>query len=291
MDCFEVKEKLFAYLDGEMQEDVETIEAHFKYCIDCYKRATLERAFIKVIRARASGKPVPRSLEQHIREEISARSGSRSWTSPRKSSLFLLAAAALMVTTVGFTAFRGSALHPPGLQAPPGPVTAARQPAAQAVAATASDRSALPPGVQVPVVATTSDRSALPPGVQVPVVATTSDRSALPATAETRLATTPIARALLQPTAGVGAGLIQTTGSLDGRLVCIHCAMGREGARIDPHEHCNGIQTEDGKIWHILETELTTELMHDNTKSGKTLHVDGLINVPAQTIAVNHYHY
>ena len=67
--------------------------------------------------------------------------------------------------------------------------------------------------------------------------------------------------------------------------------MEGHGAEIDAHKHCNGIQTEDGRIWHILETELTADLMHDHTMSGKSLHVDGLINVPAQTVAVSHYHH
>jgi hypothetical protein len=172
-----------------------------------------------------------------------------------KRSLFLLAAAALLVTALGFTAFRGSTLDPAGAGSAPEGATAS-----------------LPAAPQVPAVAASPAQPASAPR-------------------ESRLGTTPISRALLQPGGTAGASAVLTAGSLEGKIACIHCAMGGEGAQIDAHEHCNGIQTKDGRIWHILETELTSDLMHDHTMSGTSLYVDGLINVRAQTVAVSRYHH
>lgn len=104
MDCNEAKEQMFAYLDGELDEDgIPDIEAHFEECLPCYKRIILERAFVKLVKARASGRPVPAGLESRIRNEISSRASEVRWPSPDTQPLFLLLAASLLVTALGFT--------------------------------------------------------------------------------------------------------------------------------------------------------------------------------------------
>lgn len=218
MDCNEVREKLFAYLDGEAQDDVEHLEKHFKLCLPCFKRVTLEKAFLKVIRARSVGKPVPPELEQKIKKEISGRGSSKSWLTSKRQPLLMLAAACLMVTAVGFTAFDRSS---------PGRGASA---AAGTVLSPAPAASVAPAGSR--------------------------------------------------------------EGSLDGTVVCINCVMGCRDAGYGVDEHCNGIMTADGRIWHIVETESTDdELIHNPAMRGKTLHVDGLISPSAQAVAVSRYRY
>lgn len=100
MDCHEVKEHLFSYLDGEMAEGAEVLEAHVAECLPCMRRVTLEKAFLKVIKARAAGRPVPTSLENRIRTELLSR-GPSAGVIPKP--IFVLAAASVLVTLLGFT--------------------------------------------------------------------------------------------------------------------------------------------------------------------------------------------
>lgn len=104
MDCNDVRRLLFAYLDGELDGDPGDIEEHFEDCFPCYRRVTLEKAFIKLIKAKASGRPVPGGLESRVRKEIETRASAGGWRGLGRQPLFLLAAAALLLTAVGFAA-------------------------------------------------------------------------------------------------------------------------------------------------------------------------------------------
>lgn len=66
ISCEEVIERLFAYLDGEL-EDVsqETIDRHLAHCRDCFTRAEFE----KRLRARVA-KSVSTTAPQRLRTRV-----------------------------------------------------------------------------------------------------------------------------------------------------------------------------------------------------------------------------
>ncbi len=66
ISCEEVIEQLFAFLDRELDEDVnDQIEAHLARCRDCFTRAEFERRLRERIRA-ASDVEAPETLHRRL---------------------------------------------------------------------------------------------------------------------------------------------------------------------------------------------------------------------------------
>lgn len=67
ISCEEVIERLFTYLDGELDDVSQaTIERHLEHCRDCFTRAEFERR----LRARVADSvstPAPEELRQRVR--------------------------------------------------------------------------------------------------------------------------------------------------------------------------------------------------------------------------------
>lgn len=75
--CAEVRERLVAFLDGEVAgEECWSIRRHLEVCPPCEQRAGIERGFKKVLRERLGPERAPASLAARIREAL-AREGSR----------------------------------------------------------------------------------------------------------------------------------------------------------------------------------------------------------------------
>lgn len=67
MRCEEALERLFEYLDGELEEtEVERIEEHLEICRKCYPRAQFERSFLEALRRTGSGEEVSDALHQRV---------------------------------------------------------------------------------------------------------------------------------------------------------------------------------------------------------------------------------
>jgi anti-sigma factor (TIGR02949 family) len=67
--CMEAINTLYAYLDGELGDDVsiEQVEAHLKHCESCYSRADIERALTEYIRL-AESRTAPGGVRKRLQK-------------------------------------------------------------------------------------------------------------------------------------------------------------------------------------------------------------------------------
>lgn len=72
LSCQEVLERLFEYLDGELERPTEIqVEAHLEKCRRCYPRLQFEKAFMEALdRARAGEEP-PSDLRNRVFDVLS----------------------------------------------------------------------------------------------------------------------------------------------------------------------------------------------------------------------------
>jgi len=80
--------------------------------------------------------------------------------------------------------------------------------------------------------------------------------------------------------------------TLQGRLVCINCALhGHQGKPIycKEHNHVLGIQLADGSIWSILENSDVAGLRNDYADLNKTLIIEGVAYPNAKYIEIRKF--
>jgi anti-sigma factor (TIGR02949 family) len=67
--CLEAIEALYAYLDGELGDDVtiEQVEAHMTHCRSCYSRKDVERALTRHMR-HTHQQPAPAGLQARLKK-------------------------------------------------------------------------------------------------------------------------------------------------------------------------------------------------------------------------------
>lgn len=67
MSCEEALERLFEYLDGELEAtDTARIEQHLELCKACYPRAQFERQFLEALERVKKKGPVPESVQARV---------------------------------------------------------------------------------------------------------------------------------------------------------------------------------------------------------------------------------
>jgi anti-sigma factor (TIGR02949 family) len=70
IDCLQAIEMLYAYLDGELdEEELEQYEHHMGHCRSCFSRSQLETALNKRIQESATDK-APDALQERLRNII-----------------------------------------------------------------------------------------------------------------------------------------------------------------------------------------------------------------------------
>ncbi|MDH4109385.1 MAG: zf-HC2 domain-containing protein [Gammaproteobacteria bacterium] len=69
--CMEAINSLYAYLDGELGDDVsiEQVETHLQHCRSCYTRAEIERALNEHLR-RGAKRAAPAGARDRLRRLI-----------------------------------------------------------------------------------------------------------------------------------------------------------------------------------------------------------------------------
>lgn len=67
MACADVVDRLFEYLDGEL-EDLESqqVKDHLEACKKCYPRAEFERAFLEAVQKAKSGATCPEAVRTSV---------------------------------------------------------------------------------------------------------------------------------------------------------------------------------------------------------------------------------
>lgn len=66
--CLEAIETLYAYLDGELDDDIsiDQVEKHMEHCRSCYSRKDVERVLSEHIK-KANRKEMPAALQSRLR--------------------------------------------------------------------------------------------------------------------------------------------------------------------------------------------------------------------------------
>jgi len=67
VDCQQLLERLWAYLDGEADEEIcEDMRGHFARCLPCAQHAEFERRLREVIQMKCRGERAPQSLRLEL---------------------------------------------------------------------------------------------------------------------------------------------------------------------------------------------------------------------------------
>jgi len=68
MDCEETLEKLWQYLDRELDRDAAgKLERHLQECRECFSRAEFERRLQALVRRSCTGEQAPPELRERLR--------------------------------------------------------------------------------------------------------------------------------------------------------------------------------------------------------------------------------
>jgi len=70
IDCRSVMERLWAFLDGELEPgQEEQVREHLKACKRCYPRYDFQRAYFRMMEELA-GEPVPPAVRRRVFEDL-----------------------------------------------------------------------------------------------------------------------------------------------------------------------------------------------------------------------------
>ncbi len=72
ISCDEALERLFEYLDGELEDETEEkVARHFEICRRCYPRLSFEKAFQDALHRVKQGEEAPREVKDRVLEILS----------------------------------------------------------------------------------------------------------------------------------------------------------------------------------------------------------------------------
>jgi len=74
MDCKEIVEKMYLYLDHEIltEEERRTFEEHLALCRQCCQKYEFERQLWSLIRQNGLGDPIPETLLNRLQQVIAS---------------------------------------------------------------------------------------------------------------------------------------------------------------------------------------------------------------------------
>ena len=76
IDCAEAFERLYEYLDGELDAVREAeVREHLKQCAHCFKRFDFEKTYQRFVETRAAARRAPESLKKKILDSLMSESG------------------------------------------------------------------------------------------------------------------------------------------------------------------------------------------------------------------------
>jgi len=71
IDCHEVAERLYEYLDGELDEHRHAeVQHHLDQCAQCLKLSGFESSFIAFLEARTRAQGAPEALKRRILDQV-----------------------------------------------------------------------------------------------------------------------------------------------------------------------------------------------------------------------------
>jgi mycothiol system anti-sigma-R factor len=106
MACNAARERLFAYIDGELpNEQRETLDAHLRGCPECQHLVELERAFREIYVAPLRPDPAPAALRDRLTRQLAEAAGPARDRSPRSWTRRALAAVSIAAVVVGGAAW------------------------------------------------------------------------------------------------------------------------------------------------------------------------------------------
>ena len=80
--------------------------------------------------------------------------------------------------------------------------------------------------------------------------------------------------------------------TLKAKVICLGCSLKKEqgaNAQCSVYGHQHALKTEDGKIWTILENDISTELINSHEYAGKEIEIAGKIFGSTQIIEIESF--
>jgi len=69
--CHEALERLYEYLDGELEEgEAASVAHHFEICAACYPKLTFEQSFLDALERARAGTETPEPLKNRVLEAL-----------------------------------------------------------------------------------------------------------------------------------------------------------------------------------------------------------------------------
>lgn len=71
IDCVDVLDRLYGYLDGELTEErAEEVRRHLAHCAPCLQVSDFEGAYLRFLEARTQAHHAPASLRKRLLERL-----------------------------------------------------------------------------------------------------------------------------------------------------------------------------------------------------------------------------
>jgi len=80
--------------------------------------------------------------------------------------------------------------------------------------------------------------------------------------------------------------------TLKAKVICLGCALKKEQgakAQCSIYGHKNALKTEDGRVWTILENDVSKELINSHEYAGKEIEIAGKIFGSTQIIEIENF--
>ncbi len=77
--------------------------------------------------------------------------------------------------------------------------------------------------------------------------------------------------------------------TLKAKVICLGCALKKEQgakAQCSIYGHKNALKTEDGRVWTILENDVSKELINSHEYAGKEVEIAGKVFANTQIIEI-----
>lgn len=93
----------------------------------------------------------------------------------------------------------------------------------------------------------------------------------------------------MEQKAGEEKAVVSQTETFQAKVICLGCTLKKEKAakaQCSIYGHKNALRTEDGRIWTILENDVSAELINSHDYAGKKVEIKGKKYKGAQVIEI-----
>lgn len=88
------------------------------------------------------------------------------------------------------------------------------------------------------------------------------------------------------------AAVVDEQETFQAEVICLGCMLKKEQggkAQCSDYGHSNALRTNDGKIWTILENDISTELIHSDDYTGEKVEITGRKFIDTQVVEIESF--